>query len=119
MCRALLNADTSSNRDSAFLAALKQALSPSSPRRRLREAVLLHVGGEALPRLAAGVDTLPLSQVLAPFPSQEDETRFRQEARDGIMDLLKLLFEVRRRTAGKRTERQPLWFPLPTPFLPF
>lgn len=87
------------HRDSAFLAALKQALSPSSPRRRLREAVLLLVGSEALPRLAAGVDTLSLSQVLAPFPSQEDETRFRQEARDGIMDLLKLLFEVRRRKA--------------------
>lgn len=85
------------HRDSAFLAALKQALSPSSPRRRLREAVLLLVGSEALPRLAAGVDTLSLSQVLAPFPSQEDETRFRQEARDGIMDLLKFLFEVRRK----------------------
>jgi hypothetical protein len=63
-----------------------------------------------LPRLAAGVDNLSLSQVLAPFPSQEDETRFRQEARDGIMDLLKLLFEVRRRTTGKRAEGKVLSF---------
>lgn len=82
-------------RDIVFLAALKHALSPSSPRCQLRETVLLNLG-EVLPRLAAGVDTLSLSQVVAPFQSQADETRFRQEARDGIMDMLKLFFEVRR-----------------------
>ncbi len=57
-----------------------------------------------MPRLAAGVDTLSLSQVVAPFHSQADETRFRQEARDGIMDMLKLFFEVRSRIIRKQAE---------------
>lgn len=71
------------HRDSAFLAALKQALSPSSPRRRLREAVLLLVGSEALPRLAAGVDTLSLSLKCWP-PSLPRRTRRASGKRRGM-----------------------------------
>jgi len=59
--------------------------------------LLLLVGRELLPRLLrdGALDAAPLAQVLAPFPSARDALRFRQEARDALMDLAKAIVEVR------------------------
>lgn len=82
------------NRDTAFLTGLKAAVSPPSPTDPLRPAVLFYLGIQALPRLASALPSLPLTAVLPPFTSVEEERRVREEAQDGILDMLKLFLQV-------------------------